>query len=298
MCVLKEACGVVGAACPEHNVVEHIWHGLLALQHRGQEGNGIFTLDKEKFLHAKHLGLVDDLSRYNSLKGSRGIGHVRYSTTGSSPIQERTDISESQACESLVQPFFVSYPKSGLALCHNGNLVNYIALKRAFKSEGRNLISDSDAEIIVNQLAKELTSTNDLEKAAANIMSSLEGAYSVVALTGENELIAFRDPHGFRPLCYGKQSDLHVFASESVALDAIGASLIDDIKPGEVVVIDKNCDVSRKIVSQDSVAHCMFEYVYFSRPDSIIDGKEVYPTRIRLGQKLAETYKADADVVV
>ncbi len=299
MSCLREACGVVGAAHPEHDVVEQLWRGLLAVQHRGQEGNGIFTLDRGKFHHAKYLGLVGDLSKYRSLKGSRGIGHVRYTTTGSSPLESNLGMSESQASESFVQPFFVSYPKSGLALCHNGNLVNYVGLRHDFLSEGRSLVSDCDAEIILNQLARELASTKDLERSVANTMSSLEGAYSVVAVTGENELIAFRDPCGFRPLCYGKRSGFEVFSSESVALDAVGVDLVGDVKPGEMIVADRDCHISRKVIKRDCrVAHCMFEYVYFSRPDSVIEGKGVYQTRIRLGQNLAKTYKADADVVV
>jgi amidophosphoribosyltransferase len=297
---LKEACGVVGAYSTTGNVVEDLWHGMLALQHRGQEGNGAFTFDGSRFFHRKALGLVDELENYRSLQGRCGIGHVRYSTTGLSPLdQGRKTGQPQQAAENSLQPFFLNHPKGGIALCHNGNLVNYVALRQELTRQERFLCSDCDAEVILEYLAKELSETRDLEKSISRLMEALEGAYSTLMVTGERELVAFRDPHGFRPLCYGRREDTALFSSESVALDAAGAELISDVRPGEMIIVNSDGDVERKVLLPHSrTAHCMFEYVYFSRPDSIIDGGEVYPARIRLGQELAATYETDADVIV
>lgn len=296
----REACGVVAARSSANEVVEDIWHGLLAVQHRGQEGNGIFTFDGSKFHHRKALGLVGELKDYQSLSGRCGIGHVRYSTTGPSPL-EQTNSSEGlqQLAEISIQPFFLSYPKGGIALCHNGNLVNYVNLRQELTRHGRFLASDCDAEIILAYLAEELSETKDLEKSISKCMTNIEGAFSTVAITGEGELVAFRDPCGFRPLCQGRAKDTILFASESVGLDAAGARLISDVNPGEMIVIDVEGQVLRKNVAPHMrKAHCMFEYVYFSRPDSVLDGGDVYSIRIRLGQELAATYETDADVIV
>lgn len=297
---LKEACGVVAAQSAASEVVDDLWHALLALQHRGQEGIGIFTFDGSRFHNRKTLGLIGDLESYRSLLGTCGIGHVRYSTTGSSPLdQSRLGTSPQQSAENTLQPFFLNYPKGGIAFCHNGNLVNYVSLRRELTGQGRFLASDCDAEIILGFLARELSEIKDFEKAVSRSMDALEGAYSAVAITGERELVAFRDPHGFRPLCYGRNGENVFFASESVGLDAAGAELLSDVRPGEMVIVDSEGDVERKcIASRKRVAHCMFEYVYFSRPDSIIDCGEVYSIRIRLGEELAMTYETDADVIV
>jgi len=296
----REACAVAGAHSTNHNVLGDLWHAMLALQHRGQEGNGIFTFDGSKFYHKKALGLIGELESYRFLQGKCGIGHVRYSTTGPSPLDQSKQMGQSQeATESSLQPFFLNYPKGGIALCHNGNLVNYVALRQELTRQERFLSSDCDAEVILGYLVKELSETRDLEEAVSRSMTALEGAYSAVMVTGEQELVAFRDPHGFRPLCYGGREDMTLFASESVALDAVGAELISDVKPGEMIIANSEGNVERKDLGTcKRVAHCMFEYVYFSRPDSIIDGGEVYPARIRLGQELATTYETDADVIV
>jgi len=297
---LREACGVVGAHSTIDNVLEDLWHAMLALQHRGQEGNGIYTFDGSRFYHRKALGLMDELESYRFLHGKCGIGHIRYSTTGLSPLDHSKQMGQAQeAAESSLQPFFLNYPKGGIALCHNGNLVNYVALRQELTRQERFLSSDCDAEVILGYLAKELSETRDLEKAVSRSMEALEGAYSTVMVTGEQELVAFRDPHGFRPLCYGRRKDTALFASESVGLDAAGAELISDVKPGEMIIVNSEGEVERKSLSPcKRTAHCMFEYVYFSRPDSIIDGGEVYPVRIRLGQELAAAYETDADVIV
>jgi len=296
----KEACAVAAAYSATGEVAGDIWHAMLALQHRGQEGNGIFTFDGSRFHHRKIFGLVGELENYLPLPGRLGIGHVRYSTTGSSPLdQNRQNHDLQQLKETTLQPFFVSYPKGGIALCHNGNLVNYVDLRQELTRQERFLASDCDAEVILGHLARELADTKDLEKAISRCMTKLEGAYSTVALTGEKELVVFRDPCGFRPLCHGRRSDTIFFTSESVGLDAAGAELISDVNPGEMIIVDSKGGVQRKNVApRRRTAHCMFEYVYFARPDSIIDGGEVYPIRIRLGEQLAGTYETDADVVV
>ena len=296
----KEACAVVGAHSTINEVVDDLWHAMLALQHRGQEGNGLFTFDGSRFYHQKTLGLIDELENFHSLHGTCGIGHVRYSTTGLSPLdQSKRGGQSQQAAENSVQPFFLSYPKGGIAICHNGNLVNYIALRQELTRQERFLSSDCDAEVILGYLVKELSETRDLEKAVSRSMTALEGAYSAVMITGERELVAFRDPHGFRPLCYGRTADKTIFASESVGLDAAGAELISDVRPGEMIIVNSEGEVERKNLAPNKrTAHCMFEYVYFSRPDSVIDGSEVYPVRIKLGQELAATYETDADVIV
>ncbi len=296
----KEACGVVGANSESAEVIHDIWHAMLALQHRGQEGNGVFTFDGSRFHRRKTLGLIDEVDHFTPLHGTCGIGHVRYSTTGLSPLDTRSRPDTCQELmESTLQPFFISYPKGGIALCHNGNLVNYVSLRRGLTDQERFLASDSDAEVILGYLAKELSETRDLDKAVSKFASTTEGAYSTVAITGEKELVAFRDPCGFRPLCYGKRGDTCFFASESVGLDAVGAELISDVKPGEMVTVNAHGETERRIVMpSERVAHCMFEYVYFSRPDSVINGRDVYPIRMKLGEELAKTYQTDADVVV
>lgn len=296
----KEACGVVGAHSAVDEVVDDLWHAMLALQHRGQEGNGLFTFDGSRFYHRKALGLIDELDSFQSLHGTCGIGHIRYSTTGRSPLDQSKQGDQSQqAAENTLQPFFLSYPKGGIAICHNGNLVNYIALRQELTRQERFLSSDCDAEVILGYLVKELSETRDLEKAVSRSMAALEGAYSAVMITGERELVAFRDPHGFRPLCYGRTRDTTIFTSESVGLDAVGAELISDVSPGEMIVVNSEGEVERKNLAPGKrTAHCMFEYVYFSRPDSVIDGGEVYPVRIKLGQELATTYETDADVII
>ena len=296
----REACGVVGAHSTARTVVDCLWHAMLALQHRGQEGNGIFTFDGSRFYHKKALGLMGELESYQALPGTCGIGHIRYSTTGPSPLdQGKQGVPPEQSVESSIQPFFLSYPKGGIALCHNGNLVNYVNLRQELSKQGRFLASDCDAEVILTYLAKELSETRELEKAISRSMTAIEGAYSVVAITGDKELVAFRDPHGFRPLCYGRTGDTTLFASESVGLDTIGAELISDVKPGEMIALNSQGETVRKSLAPPKrVAHCMFEYVYFSRPDSVLDGGEVYPIRINLGQELARTYETHADVIV
>ena len=202
MAEVRESCGVIGAMRSNGDVNHSIWLGLLALQHRGQEAFGIFTVDKGLFHHRKQLGLVDNIEEFQDIRGSVGIGHVRYSTVGQ-PADQRT-LADPQRIEEFAQPYFSDRPKGGIALCHNGNLVNFPALCKDLRSNGTFLSATCDAEVMLKTLANALSDGGNIEKAVGNCISKFEGAYSVVALTGNGELIAFRDPNGFRPLCFGQ----------------------------------------------------------------------------------------------
>ena len=297
MAEVKENCGVIGAMRSSGDINHNIWLGLLALQHRGQEAFGVFTVDKGLFHHRKRLGLVDSVEEFQNLRGNVGIGHVRYSTVGQ-PADQRGAV-DPQKIEEFAQPYFSDRPKGGMALCHNGNLVNFPALCRDLRSNGTFLSATCDAEVMLKILANALSDGGDIETAVGNCISRFEGAYSVVALTGNGELIVFRDPNGFRPLCFGQLDGLVMFASESVALDVNGIHEHVNVKPGELVVVREGEKPSRtQIVEQGSHSRCMFEYVYFSRPDSTIDERDVYSVRLKLGRNLARTYKTHADVIV
>jgi amidophosphoribosyltransferase len=296
MAEVKESCGIVGAIRLDGDATQNIWLGLLALQHRGQEACGIYTFDGKRFHHRKRIGLVPNVEVFEDLKGSLGIGHVRYSTVGD-PADQDAPV-DPQKAEDFAQPYFSDRPKGGMALCHNGNLVNFPALCEDLRFSGTFLSSTCDAEVMLKILANELTD-GDVERAVKSCVERFEGAYSVVVLTGHGELLAFRDPNGFRPICFGSKDGLFMFASESVALDVNGIHEFSHVKPGELVIARANEPPIRKqVIQQDHHARCMFEYVYFSRPDSTIDEKDVYSVRIRLGRNLARTYKSHADAIV
>jgi amidophosphoribosyltransferase len=296
MSSLKENCGVVGAASSNDGVANQIWLALLALQHRGQEANGIFTFDGESFHQRKDVGLVSWSENYNSLKGTMGIGHVRYSTVGKPAGPEiRTNI---VALENFAQPFFIDHEKNGIAFSHNGNIVNNLELARELTSKGIFLSSRNDSEVILKTLVDHLKSDKDLAISVKKCMNRLEGSYSITALTGEGEVFAFRDPYGFRPLSLGKSGSLTMIASESVALNVNGISEVSDVAPGELVVLSKHDVWREQIIRGNRRSFCMFEFVYFSRPDSIQCGRDVYSVRIELGRRLAKTYDARADVIV
>jgi amidophosphoribosyltransferase len=297
MAEVKDSCGVVGAVRAGGDTAHDIWLGLLALQHRGQEACGIYTFDGKRFHHRKQIGLVPSFEVFEDLQGSVGIGHVRYSTVGE-PADRHT-FADPQKLEEFAQPYFCDRPKGGIALCHNGNLVNYPLLCSDLRSTGTFLSATCDAEVMLKILANELSDGGDLEKAVKACLSRFEGAYSTVVLTGNGDLMAFRDPNGFRPLCLGSHGGLFMFASESVALDVNGIHEFSNVEPGELVVVREDAPPIRKqLVQQNHHARCMFEYVYFSRPDSTIDEKDVYSVRIKLGRNLARTYKSHADVIV
>lgn len=294
----RENCGLVGLISPDDDANRRIWLGLLALQHRGQEAAGIYTFDGSRFYHKKQLGLLGNSEDFDDLEGNCGIGHVRYSTVG--PPATADTYADPQKIEEFAQPYFSDRPKSGISLCHNGNIVNFPQLCNEIRATGT-FVSQStcDAEVILKMLANQLTKEDTLEKAVRQCMLIFEGAYSVVALTGDGELIAFRDPNGFRPLCYGQSDGLTIFASESVALDINGVHNYSNVQPGELIIAKENEPlVKKQLIERDHHARCMFEYVYFSRPDSTIDGRDVYTARIKLGRNLARTYKTHADVIV
>ncbi len=286
----KESCGVFGTVCQDETLTPKlIYNGLVSLQHRGQEASGIAVLNDSGIKIKKFMGLVGNSiprSFLTKAKGRIGVGHVRYTTVGHSVLKD-------------AQPFKLTYPKRGLALGHNGNIVNYMDLKKELTQNGRVLGGGCDAEIIVNVLAEELIKSKDYEDAVLGVMERIEGAYSVISFTGNGDLIVFRDPNAFRPLCHGRSDGARVFASESVALETNNVELSSDVKAGEMIIANPDGKFERKqIFSSKNVSHCMFEYVYFSRPDSILDGKSVYDVRVRLGRNLAKTYAADADVII
>ena len=288
-------CGIV-AVYGTNQVVHDIYESLTVLQHRGQDASGILTNYDGKIALRKSLGLVRDGFSYrhiNRLKGNLGIGHVRYPTAGHA---------ESSA---EAQPFYVNSPY-GIGLAHNGNLINSSILKNNLFSEDlRHINTKSDSEILLNIFAHELQlhgndsfTPDDVFYAVAGVHRRVKGAYSVVALIADRGIVAFRDPMGIRPLCFGERTingkkEIMV-ASESVALDSTGYKLIRDVKPGEAVFIDTEGNVHTRL-SSDKTGYtpCIFEYVYFARPDTILDGISVYRARMRMGQNLAKKIKKE-----
>lgn len=259
--------------------------GLYALQHRGEESCGIVTYDGRRVRHHKAMGLVGDVFTEKVIKDLRGniaVGHVRYSTTGSS-------ISKN------IQPFLVNHRKGHIAIAHNGNLTNTSILRQELEEKGSIFQSTMDSEVIVHLLAK--SANPDIKGKVIEVLKKLEGAYSLTLML-DNILVGACDPHGFRPLCLGKLDGVYVLASETCALDLIGAKYLREIEPGEVVFINKNSLESVKPFVQSNQASCIFEYIYFSRPDSNIFGKNVYFARRELGRQLAKECPVDADIVM
>ena len=281
----REECGIFGVYGKNLNVARITYYGLYALQHRGQESAGIAVSDGSRVLLHKDMGLVPEVFSQGSLDqmpGHIAIGHVRYSTTGSSqPIN--------------AQPLVFRYARGTLGLAHNGNITNIWELRSQLTSTGSVFQSSTDSEVIVNLIAR--YSQNALEEALAKCMIDVKGAYSLLIIT-EDSLIAVRDPYGFRPLCLGKLGDGYVVASESCALDTVGAQKVRDIKPGEIVIIDQQGIRSMSALSQRKKAHCIFEYIYFARPDSEMDGFHVSRVRREMGRQLAREFPADVDLVI
>jgi amidophosphoribosyltransferase len=281
----EEECGIFGIFNhPEASNLTYL--GLYALQHRGQESCGIVSSDGTALHAHKSMGLVADVfgnqEIFKSLPGKSAIGHVRYSTTGSSVIKN-------------VQPIMVDYSRGSIAVAHNGNLVNAQLIKDELEAYGSIFQTTMDTEIIVHLLAT--SKANSLEDRLTDALSRLKGAYCLLFLT-ETRMIAARDPNGFRPLCLGRQGSAYVVASESCALDLIDAQFIREIEPGEVVVIDKNGMSSHFPFRKIDPTPCIFEFVYFARPDSYIFGKNVYMVRKEQGRQLAREHKVDADIVI
>lgn len=281
----REECGIFGVYGKNLDVAKITYYGLYSLQHRGQESAGIATSNGNKVMLHKGMGLVSEVFSPDNLGGLSGhiaIGHVRYSTTGSShPVN--------------AQPLVFRYACGTLGLAHNGNITNIHDLRSQLTSTGAVFQSTTDSEVIVNLIAR--YSQNTLEEALAKCMIDIKGAYSLLILT-ENSLIAVRDPYGFRPLCLGSLDDGYVLASESCAFDTVGAKKIRDIEPGEIVIIDEQGIRSMRALSPRRRAHCIFEYIYFARPDSEMDGFQVSRVRREMGRQLAREYSANVDIVI
>jgi amidophosphoribosyltransferase len=282
--LIKEYCGVVGAwGVPE--AARTACMGLYALQHRGEESAGIVVGKDGKLSGKVGMGLVSDVFRERDLErlgGDAAIGHVRYSTTGSSQSQN-------------VQPFLASTGKGQIAVGHNGNLVNAVELHRKLVSSGAIFQTSMDTEILVHLFAQSYS--RDAVEALVEALIPLRGAFSFVILQ-EDCLIAVRDPQGFRPLCLGKLGDGYLVASETSAFDLVGAEYVRDVAPGEVLVISKDGTRSLKPFPEARNAYCIFEYIYFAKPDSRVFGHSVYRTRKQLGISLAEEHPCDADIVM
>ncbi|MGC8572162.1 MAG: amidophosphoribosyltransferase [Candidatus Micrarchaeia archaeon] len=316
--VLRESCGVYGIISlksggnDEGKIAYNIYNGIFALQHRGQDGAGIATISRNENDDAKihikkganFVNRVFENYDFSLLKGNLGVGSVRYPTVG-------------QSRDTDAQPFYIENVRGGLAIAHNGNLVNYKLLRKELTEEGFNFISDGDAEIILYIVSRELKKNDNVFEAVKQVMKKLEGAYSDVVVTGKGELIAFRDPHAIRPLVWAIQSGPNsnnitsvMVASESVAFDinndrSNSIKLKGELMPGEVLFVENNNKneliINRKIASDSADVqrrHCMFEYVYFSRPDSIYNGEYIYDIRLRLGEELAKIMPVKADIIV
>jgi amidophosphoribosyltransferase len=289
---IRDACGVVGIYAPGEDVARLTYHALYALQHRGQESAGIAISNGETIVVYKELGLVSqvfDEDVLQSLRGHLAIGHVRYSTTGSTSWEN-------------AQPSFKSAPSGQIAVAHNGNLVNSLDLKRSLEAAGGDptptaarLPSTSDTDLIAAHIAR--ANTGDMKAAILAVLPKLSGAFSFTMMD-ESRVFGVRDPYGFRPLCIGRLHDGGwVLASETCALDLLGASFIRDVEPGELVVLDEN-GVSSERFAEARYAACIFEHVYFARPDSTLMGQNVYATRYRMGQRLAEESPVQAELVM
>jgi len=280
----REACGVFGIL-GSSEAPNLTYLGLYALQHRGQESAGIVASDGESLHLEKAMGLVADVfteARLKRLKGSLAIGHVRYSTTGSSQLKN-------------AQPILATCRHGTVALAHNGNLVNAQMLRSELEAQGSIFNSSTDSEVIVHLIAR--SKSDNLVEATAEALGRVTGAYSLVIMN-ERELLGIRDPRGFRPLSLGKLGDAWVLASESCAFDLIDAKFVRDLEPGEFLHITRNGLKSYSPLSQSRSAQCIFEYIYFARPDSILFGQNVAGVRKALGRRLAEEAPAEADLVI
>jgi amidophosphoribosyltransferase len=290
-----EECGVFGIydTTGTTNVATSVYYGLLALQHRGQESCGIAvgdTFGPNHISSHKGMGLVNevfDKEELQKLKGNIGVGHVRYSTAGSSTREN-------------AQPLVLHYIKGTLALAHNGNLVNTPEIHRELARDGAIFQTTIDTEVIAYLIARARAKVDTAEEAVAKAMEKIKGAYSLVIMSPK-KLIGVRDPFGFRPLCIGKREDTYILTSETCALDTIGAQWVRDVEPGEIVTIDKEGVIhsdKSMCLPKEQTARCVFEYIYFARPDSYVDGVSVYGSRILAGRLLAKDSPVEADLVV
>lgn len=283
---LKEECGIIGIYDKGNMEIESLtYYGLIALQHRGQESAGIAVNRDGMITCYKEMGLVSevfDSKILNLLKGDISIGHVRYSTYG-----------ESFAANA--QPLLVKYRKGNIAVAHNGNLINADSLREQLEDQGMIFSTTIDSEVIASLIAR--NSRNSIEDAILDTMDTIRGSYALVIMTND-KLIGVRDNHGLRPLVIGRRGEGYVLASETCALDTIGADFVRDVEPGEIVVIEEGGIRSLHARQEQKKAVCIFEYVYFARPDSIMDGISIYHARENAGRILAMEQPAEADVVI
>ncbi len=281
----REACGIF-AISGHPEAAKMTYFGLYALQHRGQESSGIVVERDQKIYHYKGMGLVPDVfdtPHLDQLGGRNAIGHVRYSTTGSSILMN-------------AQPFVVLHRKKSYAVAHNGNIVNAYELKRELEEAGSIFQTTMDTEIFLHLFVKNLKL--GFEQALVETTTKLKGAFSFVLLTSKGEVVGIKDPYGFRPLCLGKLNGNFVLASETCALDLVQAEFIRELDPGEIVIINENGIKSIHVPVPENRAFCIFEFIYFARPDSSFSGKNVYQIRKAFGRRLAMESNVDADLVM
>ncbi|MDR0411308.1 MAG: amidophosphoribosyltransferase [Treponema sp.] len=284
---LREECGVFGVFSKdvEQNVSAMVYYGLLALQHRGQESAGIAAVNNGVIECRKGMGLVGDVfknSEVREMRGPAAVGHVRYSTAGASSLEN-------------AQPFVSRFKLGSIAAAHNGTLTNAEVVRELLEDAGIGFTSSSDSEVIVNLIAKNYR--KGLEKALTDTIQFIKGSYALIVLTN-NAMVGARDPNGIRPLCLGEINNGWVLSSESCGIDAIGGEFVRDVEPGEMVIITNEQVLSFTFSERTRRAVCAFEYVYFARPDSTIDGVDVYGARVRAGEILARESPADADLVI
>jgi len=280
----RDECGVFGICAPEHDVARLAYFALYALQHRGQESAGIASVQSGHIMTQRELGLVNQVFSEQSLRALQGelaIGHVRYSTTGSSAWENAQPVHRSDRRE--------------LALAHNGNLINAVELHSELAAQGVQFRSTSDSEIIAALLSTH--EAERIEDALADVVPRLEGAFSTVVMT-KDAVVAFRDPAGLRPLALGMLGDSYCVASESCAFDIIGAELLRDVQPGEMISLGPRGIETRQLVESERRAFCVFEHIYFARPDSILEGNRTQVSRRKMGEILWREAPVEADVVI
>lgn len=289
--MIREKCGVIGIYHLDSSLkaAASLCQGLYALQHRGQESCGIYVHNGNAITGHKDMGMIQEVFNHellSKLNGHLGIGHVRYSTTAKSTLAE-------------AQPFYYESPETSFALAFNGTICNFLEIRTQLEKAGHNFITQTDTEVLAHLIAEQLKETDDYVEVLSGCMQILDGAYSLTLVNNRRELYGLRDPIGFKPLCLGRVEDKAItIASESVAIDTMGGEFQGDIKPGEIVRVNEDGIKRFHKIKSPRTAFCMFEFVYFARPDSIFQGVNVYEARYRLGKNLAKTHPADVDAVV
>jgi len=288
---LHEECAVFGVSLTADEAAGIAYNGLLALQHRGQEGAGIAVADSPQMMCRKDVGLVSEVFPPEELeripKSKVAVGHTRYSTTGNNTKEN-------------VGPFVTEYLTGRIAVAHNGNVTNAMEIRKELSSQGLLFRATSDSEVVSSLIAYQITKEKDVLAGILKATGLLQGAFTLIIATSDDKLVAVRDPNGFRPLCIGKSDIGYAVASESCALDVCGFEFVRDVLPGEVVVFENGTITSQgqKLTNKEADRGlCIFEYVYFARPDSVVDGLSIYEARYNMGIILAEEYSADADIV-